>query len=221
MDARDSSGSRREPNTFRRYMHMAFKKMLLVASMALAAIAFSVPASASALDWTHEGGPFSGTRSDGLTGKLSFGNPALGQNKFGCIVHISLTANGGSTTGSITSFDHTTSTCTGEGSFAGCEVVDDQTTGLPEVVHTTATNSLTVTGPIIFHTVFDDNCPIVKSTLTVSEFSMGINSSNLTDVVIAGLAETHTMFRVTGLEVTQTTAVFGTLKTATETLSIE
>jgi len=36
--------------------------------MALAAIAFAVPASASAFEWTDEGGAFEGTATDTLSG---------------------------------------------------------------------------------------------------------------------------------------------------------
>jgi hypothetical protein len=201
---------------------MTFKKMLLLASMALAAVAFSVPASASAQEWTHNGASFIGHKTDTLTGKISFGNPAPGANKFGCVAHAGLTVFGGSTTGEIENFLPTTSTCTGEGIFAGCQLIEDETTGLPHPVHTIGTDELTVEeAEIVIHNVYDANCPVEKTTLTVEDVTLALNgTSNLTDVTTSFLAEAHSVIRGVG-EVTQTVAVFGTVDTATDTLSIK
>jgi hypothetical protein len=219
---RDPDG---EPNTFRRYMHMAFKKMSLVAGMALAAITFSAPASASALEWTDENASFGGEATDVLSGKLTFGNPAAGQIKFGCMVHLGIVAHGGTDTGTLESFNITTSTCEGEGVLTGCELKEDSVTGLPaDIMPKTTykvpiTGELIVTGPIVVHRVFDDECPIEKTTWTVSEMTMTLTNCNLTDVMVSGLVEGHNTFRPSGMEVTQNFVVFGTMETATDTLS--
>jgi hypothetical protein len=200
---------------------MTFKKMLLLASMALAAIAFSVPASASALEWTHNGAEFEGEVEDTLSGSLFFGNPEAGQTKFGCNLHIGIIAHGGTTTSTSGNISRTTETCAGEGAFTGCELVEDETTGLPADVHTTGTNTLTITGPIVIHNVYDEDCPIVRTTLTFPDVTITLQNSNLTDVVVNALAESHTTIRSPTVEVTQTVAFFGTVGTATDTLSIQ
>jgi hypothetical protein len=201
---------------------MTFKKMLLLASMALAAVAFSVPASASAQEWTHSGASFTGHKTDTLTGKISFGNPAPGQNKFGCVAHAGLTVFGGTTTGEIENFLPTTSTCTGEGIFSGCQLISDETTGLPHLVHTLNTDELTVEeANIVIHNTYDAACPVERTTLTVEDVTLDLNgTSNLTDVTVSGLAEAHSFIPGVG-EITQIVGVFGTVHTATDTLSIK
>jgi hypothetical protein len=200
------------------------KKMMLLASLALAAIAFAVPASASAQVWN-------GTHTDSLTGFIAFGNPAAGATKFGCQAHAAFTVTGNTTTGTLETFVPTTSTCVGEGSFTGCELVEHETT-IPNdtTIHITGTNSVTLTTPtgtaIVIHNVYDEGCAIEKSTLTVTHLnlntptvSQGNTNSNLTDVTISGLALSHTWVRGLG-EITQEVAVFGTMGTATHTVTI-
>jgi hypothetical protein len=205
-----------------------FKKMMLLASMALAAVAFAVPASASALEWTDNGAAFEGTASDTLSGFISFGNPEAKQTKFGCVSHAGFSVTGGSTTGSLTSFTPTTGTCKGEGAFTGCELVEDVTT-IPAgtQIHITGPNSATVTAPesegvaepIVIHNVYNAGCAIEKSTLTVTDLNISGTGSNLTDATVSGLALSHTWVRGLG-EITQTVGVFGTMGTATDTISI-
>jgi hypothetical protein len=205
-----------------------FKKMMLLASMALAAVAFAVPASASALEWTDNGSAFEGTASDTLTGFFGFGNPEPGKTKFGCVVHFGFSVTGGSTTGSLNSYTPTTATCKGEGAFTGCELVEDATT-IPAgtAIHITGTNSATVTAPeveeeiqpIVLHNVYNAGCAIEKSTWTITDLNILSTGSSLTDATVSGFALFHTWTRGLG-EVTQTTVLFGTLGTATDTISI-
>jgi hypothetical protein len=200
------------------------KKMILLASLALAAIAFAVPASASAQVWT-------GTHTDSLTGFIVFGNPAAGQTKFGCEMHVAFTVAGNTTTGSLETFEPTTATCVGEGSYTGCELVEHETT-IPNdtTIHITGTNSVTLTTPtgtaIVIHNIYDEGCAIEKSTLTVTHLTLntptvaqGNTDSNLTDVTISGLALSHTWVRGLG-EVTQEIATFGTIGTESHTVTI-
>jgi hypothetical protein len=210
-----------------------FKKMMLLASTALAAVAFAVPASASALEWTDNGSAFPGTASDTLSGLITFGNPAPGQIKFSCVVHAGFSVTGGTTTGSLSSYTVTTETCVGGGSLANCTAVaDSATVPAGTAIHITGTNSATVTAPvhsaeeeegvvtpIVVHYVFNGACPIEKITLTITDLSLSTTNSNLTDATVSGLALSHTWIRELG-ETTQTVAVFGTMGTATDTISI-
>jgi len=202
-----------------------FKKMMLLAGMALSAIAFAVPASASAFEWTDEGGAFEGTATDTLSGRISFGNPEAGKTKFGCIAHAGLNVKGGSTTGSLTSFSPTTGTCSGEGTFAGCTLAEDSTT-IPASasLDITGTNTVTLTTaagePIVLHNVYKVGCPIEKSTLTVSHLTITGTNSNLTDATVSGTATSHVW--VGGVQQpASTVAVFGTMGTPTDTISIK
>lgn len=210
------------------------KKMMLLAGMALAVIAFAAPASASALEWTDDNAPFEGTIEDTLSGKISFGNPAVGATKFGCIAHAGVTFEGGTGadegTGWLDSFVPTTSTCVGEGSFAGCSLSEHETT-IPRdangkslaKIHIVETNKVTLTtpagNPIVIHNVYNAGCAIEKSTLTVSHLTLTGTNSDLTDVSVSGGALSHTWIRNVG-EITQEVAVFGTMGTATDTITM-
>jgi hypothetical protein len=189
------------------------KKMTLLVGLALAAIAFAVPASASAQVWN-------GTHEDSLTGFLAFGNPAAGQTKFGCVVHISVEVEGGTDTGAISSFNRTTETCVGEGAFTGCELVEDETTGLPATFTLTGTNEATMSNAgVVIHNVYDAACPIESSTLTVPHLTMSGTNTNLTDVTITFIAQAHYMVRGVG-ETTSNVALFGTIGTEADTITI-
>jgi hypothetical protein len=202
-------------------MSMTFKKMLLVTCIALAAIMFSAPASATALEWTDNGEAFEGEAEDILSGEVFFGNPAAGQTKFGCEVHGDVIAHGITQTATLVAYEHTTAACEGEGIFAGCVLIEDSTTGLPADIHTAGTNTLTVTGPIVIHKVFEGHCPIEKTTLTISDYTLTLQNSSPTHITLSGLAEAHSTMRPSGVETTQTVAMFGTVGTETDTLSIE
>jgi hypothetical protein len=112
---------------------MTLKKMLILASMALAAVAFAAPASASAATWVHwtEGEEESvSTITEDFTGFAKFSVVGAEGNNFGCTVHahVNGTTEGGVAHATVTSFEITTSTCKGEGTFTGCELESDSTT---------------------------------------------------------------------------------------------
>lgn len=195
-----------------------FKKMMLLASMALAAVAFAVPASASAFEWTDEGAPVEGEAPTTASGFLSFGNPAPGQNKFGCVVDVGITAEEAGA-GKLTEFSPTTSTCKGEGpAFAKCSLKEDSITGLPATVTITGTNTLTINGTLVLHNVYSGpECPVEKSTLTVSDATITLENSNLTKMTLSGFGEAHTT--VGGVTTSATVALFGSL-TGTDTLTV-
>ncbi len=199
-----------------------FKKMMLLALAAAALVAFAVPASASAAnEWI-------GNHEDTLTGKLSFGNPAAGQTKFGCETNTTLDVFGGTSTGEVTAFTPTTATCSGEGAFAGCTLTKDETT-LPTVlgtsqvkVHITAATTMKLTtppgNPIVLHNTYGGGCLIESSTLTVSELHLKAAADNLTDVTVSGVAVSHVT--IGGVVQPPTNvAVFGTLHTKTDTIT--
>jgi hypothetical protein len=193
------------------------KKMMLLAGMALAAIAFAVPTSASAFEWN-------GTHEDSLTGFLGFGNPAPGQTKFGCEVHIDIDVAGETSTGELTGLVPTTATCVGEGSYSGCELVEDSATVAPATqIHIVETNKLTITTPmgepVVVHYVYDAACPIEKTTLTVTQLAVTTTNSDLTDVTVTASGTMHAWIRGVG-QITTSVALFGTLGTAADTITI-
>lgn len=106
------------------------KKMMLLAGMALAVVAFAGPASASAATWVHWNGEEQETVSEiteDFTGFAKFEvTPAPGNN-FGCEVHVHLsgTTGAGGAQGQVTAFEVTTETCVGEGAFGTCTLVAD------------------------------------------------------------------------------------------------
>jgi hypothetical protein len=130
---------------------MTLKKMLILASMALAVVAFVAPASASAARWVHwEAGVETTveTITEDFTGWAEFHPTGVASTNFGCEVHAHVT---GSTTagvahGKVTSFEITTSTCKGEGGFTGCELKSHTNTAAanPWTVHVN-TNDFVIT----------------------------------------------------------------------------
>jgi hypothetical protein len=106
---------------------MMIKKMLLLGAMALAAVAFAVPATASAADeWTDNHVPLQEgqTANQSFEGFLSFNAGPNGT--FGCDVTVEIEAEGGSHA-TIKKFNPTTSTCKGTGpAFTNCELIADK-----------------------------------------------------------------------------------------------
>lgn len=128
------------------------KKMMLLAGMAVAAIAFAAPASAMAqhgTHWTdnHEVIEPSVTREAPFEGFLDFtiAPPNVPvHSTFGCEVTGIIQATG-PTNGQITKFAPTTNTCVGTGIFAKCEL-ETHTANVPWTV-TNTTADLDVTKP--------------------------------------------------------------------------
>jgi len=121
---------------------MTLRKSLLLGGLALALIAY-LPASALAnpLSWKDKGVVLKkGEHATvDLSGKITW--ELLGPtHSYTCDVTGTLTAEGGTTTGTITKFALTTASCVGTGAFAQCSVKTDKINGLPWVVHTTTTD---------------------------------------------------------------------------------
>jgi len=142
---------------------MKLKKMLLLASMALAVVAFVAPAAAQAEQ--HE----FNEATESYEGVLQFSTTSPAPGTFKCAVTVSINAKGG-TTAEVEEFTPTTSTCVGEGLFSGC-VLKEHTSSVPFTAHTTLTNDITVTdepGDIVIHN-FYEKCAFGITT-TILEF---------------------------------------------------
>lgn len=165
---------------------MSIKKMLLLASMALAAIAFAAPATASA-EWTHEGEPIGDKANISLSGTVGFAG--AGGAAFECVVHSSVTLEPG-TTGTVKSFQITTNTCKGTGPLENCVLANDTVIGLPWVVHTNGT-AMTITDVTITNH-YVDNTPACPVHTTVLHFASATatpdSTSAMSSVTVSGTA---------------------------------
>lgn len=171
---------------------MNIKKIVLLASMVLAAIAFAGPAPASA-EWTHEGEPLEGNVNISFTGNVGFFG--AGGAAIECEVHAAGILEPG-TTGTITSFAPTTNSCKGTGVFAGCVVESDTAIGLPWVMHTD-TSKITITDvTTTYHFVADTpNCPIHTMVLHFS--ALHATPNNITAMGSVAISGTATSGAVT------------------------
>jgi hypothetical protein len=103
------------------------RKLVLLAAMALAAVAFAVPASASASTWTVEGAPLYEGETWNETYQGSFGYSVNVYGKFQCSATIELELEGGTSaeaaTAKIVKFERVAKTCSGSGFFwANCKL---------------------------------------------------------------------------------------------------
>lgn len=92
-----------------------FKKMMLVASMALAALAFALPVSAASANWTHDGEPLGSNANVTFSGAAGF-NLEGSETGATANLDIGVTLVAGTTTATVTSFKDTD--CTGKGALA-------------------------------------------------------------------------------------------------------
>jgi hypothetical protein len=107
---------------------MRVKRQLVLTTMALAAIAFSVPAMASAepFTWTDRHVHLEEaekTEPKPFEGRLEF---TTGFGSFGCDVTVLVVAEGPNK-GTVTEFNPTTKTCSGTFAFGGCVLTKDKT----------------------------------------------------------------------------------------------
>lgn len=191
------------------------KKMTLLAGMALAAIAFAAPASASALEWTHNGEEFEGTLEDTLNGTLWIGNMMPGGNNFGCQIQVNLQVTGGSSSATISSFSPKTKTCQGSGWYVNCEIAEDNIT-LPVnmTVDIVGTNQVTISAPaeepLVIDYVLNSTCSVEQTTATVTDLTLTGTNSYITALTVGGVGFFHTKFRGIG-EITHNMAMAGSL----------
>jgi hypothetical protein len=140
---------------------MNLKKILMLSSMALAAIAFAAPAASAELPtWTHDHEFIEGSEKveQSFEGHLSFHRPPFGT--FGCDVTATVVAKAG-TTATVTKFEPTTETCTGVGAFAGCVLTHD-TANVPWDAHVNGTKDNETNSAPLSVTKDDDDVTITN-----------------------------------------------------------
>ncbi len=117
-----------------------FKKILMLASMALALVAVAAPASALAV-WTHENNPIEENATETITGKASFNVPASGAGaEAELTAEVELEA--GTTTGTVKSIS--AHGCVGTGTLLGTTCTSTFE-GLPWTVHAISNDTLQIT----------------------------------------------------------------------------
>jgi len=146
---------------------MNIRKIVVLASLVVAAAAFAVPAAASGAVWLHGGEPLEEHVEIGLSGGQVFEVP--GNGVLLCPVHATLTAESGST-GQITEWEVSGEGCLASGKFAGCEAVAGEAQGLPWAVDV-ASASLTVTGSDISRS-FAPGCALESVEFTTPEIEV-------------------------------------------------
>jgi hypothetical protein len=160
---------------------MSIKKMALLASMALALVAFAAPATASALEWKHEGKKLAANASISFTGPVGF-TSAFGNVSCETAHGTGVIKPG--TTGTITAFDGTN--CKGSGLLTGC-TVDDTALGLPWVTHITGAKTFSITGVKIKNVFTDDPfCVVDETTLEGSITATVDNAAAISSATLSG-----------------------------------
>jgi len=150
-----------------------FKKMLMIASAALAVVALAAPASALA-DWTHGEAPLEGTADVTFAGPASFSAPAA-EAGASATLSATVTLEEGST-GKLSSVSATN--CVGTGKLAGltCTSTFEATKGTgwapvsstdPWIVHCNTGGSITITHIRITNHYYLDKAHTIKVKETV------------------------------------------------------
>jgi hypothetical protein len=121
------------PVVLRRVGSMSMtKKIGLLVALAITAVAFVVPAAASASNWKDKGVELTEMRTIPVSGNFSFTGSLGG---WSCSnVSATLTLNPGST-GTITSFSPPLSSCKGTGGLSGCTITGLTVKNLPWAIH--------------------------------------------------------------------------------------
>jgi hypothetical protein len=182
------------------------KKMMLLAGLALSAVAFAAPASASAQGTLFDEGtpiPAGNHATLETTGVIGFDVPELASS-FGCNSHPKVTlVSGHPSTGTVTAFNITTSECAGTGLLEGCELAND-TTNTPTV--DVSATVLTITN-IKINNVFKEGCIVPASQWT---FPAVVATPNNTKAISSVKVSGNGVDEVTGLLIEAT----GTLNIA-------
>jgi hypothetical protein len=173
------------------------KKVVLLASVALATVGLAIPASASAAGTLFHKGvfvPVGNHVTIPFTGEISFDYPAIASS-FGCVSHPQFTLESGHPSiGEVTKFELTTAKCEGTGLLKGCELVEDAT-NKPEI--DVGANDMTITEAEFF-LVFNAACIVPAAEFTFQEVTATPNNRQ----AIASVTLTGTgVDDVTALEV--------------------
>ena len=129
-----------------------FKKIALLAVMALSVIAFAAPVAQA--EWLHEGKSLEKSTELTLTGKAKFVAPG-GFGSFECHVTAKITANPGDTA-TVTSFVPVTSSCVGAGFlFTNCKLKEHTTTVPWEATAVTGATPYVAIKNVTIHNVYE------------------------------------------------------------------
>jgi hypothetical protein len=102
------------------------KKLLMLATMAVATAAVAAPSMASASEFKHEGNAITATKETKLTGTIGFSSPGVGT--FECEMHPTISFHAGGASATIISLGLTTDRCRGTGAFAHCQLAEHAVT---------------------------------------------------------------------------------------------
>lgn len=152
------------------------KKFMLFASLAMAAAAFAVPSSASAI-WTNGGAHVGAGTNPQIHGEgtAQFVSPIGGVHCGQVTATMQLT--GGTTGGHVQQYTPTLSSCKGTGALAGCTVNPFTIDKIPWKIDATLIH-IQVTGPIITIHLGGFLCPQTLQLHTTAQHSVILQSVN-------------------------------------------
>jgi len=140
---------------------MSIKKVLLLASMAIAGAVVVMPAAADdEFPWTHDHKALDKNATTKFSGTAEFSGEF---GTFTCEVHIPVILEPG-TTGTVETIEATTAKCAGDELLKGCVPEIDTALNLPYTMHATKTK-IDVT-KVAFHVIFDEKCFVPEMTMT-------------------------------------------------------
>ncbi|HEX6603028.1 MAG TPA: hypothetical protein VF030_10340, partial [Solirubrobacterales bacterium] len=115
-----------------------FKKVLMIASMALALVAVAAPVASAS--WLHDHKPLEENAEVEFSGAANFAIPGVAGAE--ATIHVGVELEAGTTTATVTSFEATN--CKGTGGLAGttCTTVAE---GLPWTAHIASNNTIEIT----------------------------------------------------------------------------
>jgi len=175
---------------------MTIRKILLLTATALVALAFTVPASASAnpLTWKDNGVVLKAGEHATLTFTGQLAEEYLSHlSTFSCEWNMTLTAEGGHT-GTITKFEPVTKSCSGTGKFVNCTLDTDKVSTLPAVVHTTTTD-LEITGITIEYFFAGTGCANTSLTTIFKKITATPNKLDpIASIFLSGVDVTGSHF---------------------------
>jgi len=165
------------------------KKIMLLASMALATAALAAPAAQA--EWLHNGAPLKANATVNLSGTAGFAAP-FGLGTYTCTVHATLVAEPGST-GKVTKFEPTTNTCVGTGILANCKL-KSHSSNVPMIVHANTTvRTISITNATIKNVYEGANCSQTETHLLFSTVTATPdNGSSISSVKLSGTATNGT-----------------------------
>lgn len=155
------------------------KKIMLLPTMAMAAVAFAVPAVAQAepdAHFLHEGSAIEETKTTHLTGNIGF---STANGSFDCGVHP--TASIGTTSGTITDLGITTDECNAEGALAECELVEDSLTsgeGVNTLTPAPNQNAIIIKNLKLTKVFVGENCPVANLPLELAANEIKLEVDN-------------------------------------------